>query len=139
MFHIDGLQPVVSPAPDGEQFWAALREHRLELPYCDDCDSAFFYPRAICPRCGGRAIRWVRSNGRGTLYSFCVQYRSAIPGLTSSPFVTALVDLDEGPRLMGFLVGVPDDPEQIRCGTRVEAGFADLEAGQTVLTFTPAE
>ena len=139
MFDIDGLQPVVSPAPDGEQFWAAAREHRLELPHCEDCDSAFFHPRVICPRCGSRAIRWVRSDGRGILYSFCVQYRSAIPGLTSSPFVTALVDLDDGPRMMGFLVGVPDDPEQIRCGTRVQVGFADLEDGQTVLTFRPAE
>jgi uncharacterized OB-fold protein len=139
VFHIDGLQPVISPAPDAEQFWGALREHRLELPYCDDCDSAFFYPRAICPRCGSRAIRWVRSNGKGTLYSFCVQYRSAIPGLTSSPFVTALVDLDEGPRMMGFLVGVPDDPDLIRCGIEVLAEFLEVADGRTVVSFRPVE
>jgi uncharacterized OB-fold protein len=79
------------------------------------------------------------SEGRGTLYSFCFQYSSAIPGLAARPFATALVDLDDGPRMLGFLVGVPDDPELIRCGTRVVAGFADLADGQAVVAFAPEE
>lgn len=139
MFDTQGIQPVVSPAPDGQRFWAAAREHRLELPRCDRCDLTFFYPRVICPRCGGRELSWVVSQGTGTLHSFCVQYRSAIPGLGAAPFVTALVDLEEGPRMMGFLVGVPDDPELIRCGTQVVAEFVDVADGQAVVSFRPAD
>ena len=135
MFDAQGIQPVVSPAPDGQRFWAAVRAHRLELPHCDRCDVTFFYPRVLCPRCGGREITWIESAGTGTLHSFCVQYRSAIPGLGAEPFVTALVDLDEGPRMLGFLVGAPDDPELIRCDTPVAVEFLDLDDGQAVVAF----
>lgn len=138
MLDTDGLRPIVSPAPDGERFWAAAREHRLELPHCESCDLTFFYPRVLCPRCGGRALQWRESPGTGTLHSFCFQYRSAVPGL-AGPFATALVDLDEGPRMMGFLVGVPDDPEQIRCGIRVVADFVDVDDGQAAVAFRPVE
>ena len=49
-----------------------------------------------------------------------------------------LVDLDEGPRLMSFLVDAPADPEAIRCGVRVEVEFLDLADGQTVVAFKPS-
>jgi uncharacterized OB-fold protein len=133
------LQPIISPSPDGARFWAAAARHRLELPYCPSCACAFFYPRAFCPTCGSREITWIEASGRGTLYSFCVHYQSSVPGLIEGvPFATALVDLDEGPRLMAFLVGVPGDPELIRCGVDVEVEFLDLADGHTVLAFRPA-
>jgi uncharacterized OB-fold protein len=133
------LQPVVSPSPEAAPFWDAAERHRLELPYCTACSAAFFYPRPLCPTCGGRDTGWVEARGTGTLYSFCVHYRSSVPGLTDAvPFVTALVDLDEGPRLMSFLVDAPADPEAIRCGIRVEAEFLDLADGHTVVAFKPS-
>lgn len=138
---LDGahLRPVVSPTPDAAPFWDAAAEHRLVIPRCTVCEEFFFYPRAHCPRCGSRAVEWVEASGTGTLYSFCMQYRSAVPGLTDAgPFVTALVDLDEGPRLMAFLTGVPADPEQITCGVRVAVEFLDVADGQAVLAFRPA-
>lgn len=63
--------PVISPSPDGRRFWAALAEHRLELPHCLDCGLVFFYPRGHCPRCGSRGIDWTESAGTGAIYSFC--------------------------------------------------------------------
>ena len=138
MLDVEGLQPVISPSPEGRRFWAALREHRLELPHCDSCGLTFFYPRVLCPGCGARGLSWVVSQGSGTLYSFCVQFGSTVPGLGAGPFATALVDLDDGPRVLGFLVGVPGDPELIRCGTRVEVEFVDLEDGEAVVAFRPA-
>jgi len=132
------LQPVVSPAPDAAPFWAATARHELLLPACTACDSAFFYPRVLCPRCGSRDLEWITASGTGTLYSFCVHYQSSERGLSDAvPFATALVDLDEGPRLMGFLVGVPDDPELIAVGGRLEVEYHDLADGHTLLAFRP--
>ena len=54
------------------------------------------------------------------------------------PFATALVDLDEGPRMMAFLLGVPADPDQVRVGTRLAVEFLDLDDGQTALGFRPS-
>lgn len=138
---LDGslLQPAISPSPDSARFWSAVREHRLDLPHCTSCGVTFFYPRMLCPGCGSRDLDWVESAGTGTLYSFCVQYHSSVPGLTDAlPFATALVDLDEGPRMMAFLVGVPDDPELIECGIRVRVDFLDLAGGETAVAFRPA-
>jgi uncharacterized protein len=133
------LQPVISPSPEAAPFWEAAAQHRLDLPFCSACNAAFFYPRPLCPTCGSRDVEWVTSRGAGTLHSFCVQYRSAVPGLTdAAPFVTALVDLDEGPRLTSFLVGVPAEPEQISCGLRVAVEFIDRDAGPTLVAFRPA-
>jgi uncharacterized OB-fold protein len=135
---VPALQPVVSPSPEAAPFWDAAAQHRLKIPNCNACDAAFFYPRPICPRCGSRDIGWLEARGTGTLHSFCVQYRSSVPGLTEvGPFVTALVDLDEGVRMMSFLVGVPADPEFITCDTRVEVQFLDLPDGHAAIAFKP--
>jgi uncharacterized OB-fold protein len=131
-------RPVVSPSPDAAPFWKALSEHRLVVPRCGACQHAFFYPRVLCPRCGSRDVYWVGASGRGTVYSFCVVHHSSVPGLAEAvPFVTGLVELDEGPRLMAFLRGFPDDPEQIRCGSAVTVEFLDVDDGQAVLAFRP--
>jgi uncharacterized OB-fold protein len=135
---VPALQPIISPSPEAARFWDAAAQHRLEIPNCNACDAAFFYPRPLCPRCGSRDIGWKKARGTGMLHSFCVQYRSSVPGLTQAgPFVTALVDLDEGVRLMSFLVGVPPDPELISCDIRVEVEFLDLPDGHTVVAFKP--
>jgi uncharacterized OB-fold protein len=139
MLDATDLQPVVSPAPDAARFWEAAARHELLLPRCAACDSTFFYPRVLCPRCGSRELDWSTASGAGTLYSFCVHYHSSEQGLSEAvPFATALVDLDEGPRLMAFLVGVPDDPELIEVGARLTVEFHDLAVGHTVLAFRPS-
>ncbi len=133
------LQPDISPAPDAAPFWEAASRHELMLPHCTTCDSEFFYPRTLCPGCGSRDLEWREASGDGTLHSFCVHYQSSAPGLADGvPFATALVDLDEGPRLMAFLVGVPDDPELIEVGGRLRVEFHDLADGHTVLMFRPS-
>jgi uncharacterized OB-fold protein len=139
MLEADHLQPVVSPAPDAAPFWEAASRHQLLLPYCTACDAPFFYPRTLCPRCGSRDLEWTVVSGAGTLYSFCVHYQSSELGLSDGvPFATGLVDLDEGPRLMAFLVGVPDDPQRIEVDGRLTVEFLDLADGQTVLAFRPS-
>ena len=130
--------PPLSPSPEAAPFWDACRRHQLVLPYCTACQRFFFYPRACCPGCGARDVSWRESAGRGELYTFCIQHQSRLPGFAgATPFVTAIVELAEGPRLMTFLTGVPPDPALIRCGMPVEAVFRDLPDGNALPVFRP--
>lgn len=132
------LQPQVSPSPDAVPFWEAANQHELRLPFCGACERFFFYPRTLCPHCGSRNVQWRSASGRGTLYTFCIQYRNPVPGLrTAVPFVTAIVQLAEGPRMMSFLVGVDPSPEAITCDMPIMVDFLDLDSGQSLPVFRP--
>lgn len=129
---------LISPNPEGSYFWQQLADGHVVLPHCSTCDEAFFYPRVLCPRCGSRAVDWIPASGAGTLYAFCVHYRSGAPGLRdATPFATAVVDLAEGPRVMGFLLDVPEDPERIRCDVPVVAEPIAVGDGKNALAFRP--
>lgn len=133
-------EPQLSPSPDAVPFWDACRRHELVLPYCARCERHYFYPRPLCPRCGTREVTWRRSCGRGEVYSFCIQFQSGLPGFVdAAPFVTAIVELEEGPRLMTFLVGVPPQPELIKCGLPVEVTFRELRDGNMLPVFRPRQ
>lgn len=130
--------PAVSPSPDALPFWEACRRHELVLPYCAACQRCFFYPRALCPRCGSRDVSWRQSAGQGHVYTFCVQYTSRLPGFADAlPFITAIVELAEGVRLTTFLTGVA--PAAARCGMPVEVTFTDLPGGEVLPVFQPRE
>jgi uncharacterized OB-fold protein len=130
--------PVISPSPDALEFWDGCRAGELRLPRCNACSELFFYPRALCPRCGSRDLSWQRVTGRGRLHSFCVQFHCAVPGYTGAvPFVTALVDLDEGPRMMSLLVEAGTDPLLIHIGTSLEVAFQDTDSGWPLPVFRP--
>ena len=132
--------PPLAPSPEAAPFWDACRQHRLVLPHCPACDRFFFYPRVLCPGCGSRDVTWRESAGRGEVYTFCIQHAARLPGFVgATPFVTAIVELAEGPRLMTFLIGVPPDPERIRCGMPVEVVFRDLPDGNVLPVFRPAD
>ncbi|HEX5496236.1 MAG TPA: Zn-ribbon domain-containing OB-fold protein [Mycobacteriales bacterium] len=146
MFTSDGPLPAlgVSPSPDAVPFWEAAERGELLLPYCPACARFFFYPRTACPTCGSRDTEWRPASGRGTLYTFCVQHVSPLPAFADAvPFVTAIVELDEGPRLMSFLVDVDVDVDAepdaagIRCGMPVEVTFTRDAENRTVPVFRP--
>lgn len=114
------------PHPDieSEPFWEALRNHRLSLQRCPACGRLRFPPMPGCPYCGSdRAAAWVDVPGRGRVYSYVRVHRaltSAMVGAT--PYVVAVVELDEGPRLVGRL-GAGADVVDI--DDRVAAIFVD--------------
>ena len=119
-------------------FWEAASRRELALPFCTRCERFFFYPRVICPSCGSRDVEWRRASGRGRLHTFCIQHQSGLPGFRdATPFVTAIVELDEGVRLMSFLVGVDPEPGAIRCDMPVEVAFEELDDGQLLPVFRP--
>jgi uncharacterized protein len=132
------IAPPLSPSPEARPFWEAANRHELQLPFCDACERYFFYPRALCPHCGSRKLSWSTATGKGHVYTFCIQYRNSVPGMSDAvPFVTAIVELEEGPRLMTLLVGVDPKPESVSCDLRVQVDFIDLESGQSLPVFRP--
>lgn len=122
------------PVPDGDTrpFWDAAKEHHLVIQRCQDCQTAIFYPRAVCPTCMSDRITWIEASGRGTIYSYTVVHR-APPGFQDSvPYVVALIDLDEGARMMSNVV---DDPAKVRIGAPVEVLFDDVTEEITLPKF----
>ena len=127
------FEPPVTPT--SEPFWEATRENRFLLQWCIDCGHAIFYPREVCPRCLGGRLEWRPSSGSGVVYTFTVEYNPQNPNLTP-PYTIALIDLDEGVRMMSNLVGCP--PQQIRVGMRVRISWERLSDGRHLPQFEPA-
>jgi uncharacterized OB-fold protein len=130
--------PTPVPTPETRPFWEAARRHELCLPRCRACAKLIFFPRAVCPHCLGTDLDWERLSGRGTLHTFTVVHRGLRGFPLGPPYVIAMVELAEGPRLMTNLVGVDPDPARIRIGMPVEVVFEDVSAEIALPRFRPS-
>lgn len=130
-------RPIPIPDPSTVHFWQAASEGRLELPHCVDCDRLHYYPRAICPHCGSENLRWKQISGRGTVYSWTISRRPAGPGFADlCPYVVALVDLEEGPRMLSNVR--TDDFDGLAIGMPVIVAFETLADDIALPVFRPA-
>ena len=119
-----------------EPFWEATRDGRLLVQWCLDCDAAVFFPRAVCPRCLGTSLEWRASLGTGTVYAATVEHRPQNPMMADrAPYVVALVDVDDGWRMLTSVVG--RDPDDIVVGMRVAVTWEALSDGRHLPLFTP--
>ncbi|MBF8184579.1 OB-fold domain-containing protein [Nonomuraea sp. K274] len=115
-------------------FYERLRAHDLGIQVCAGCAARFAYPRTVCPRCLGTELRLDSSSGRGSVYSFTTIHRPAAAWRADDvPYTVALVDLDEGVRVLGDL-RVPEP----RVGLRVELEYDDVRDDLTLLSFVAA-
>ena len=112
-------------------FWDATRESRLVLQWCTDCERPIWYPREVCPGCLGESLEWRDAGGGGVVYACTVEHKA------SPPYVVALVELDEGVRLLSNVVGCP--PEQVAVGDRVQVTWEALSDGRGLPLFEPTE
>ncbi|MTD54678.1 Zn-ribbon domain-containing OB-fold protein [Amycolatopsis pithecellobii] len=108
---------------------ALLGRGVFALPVCRACRKAFFPPRVLCPHCGATELSWRRASPGGTVHSLSVVHRRG-----EDPRVVALIDLDDGPRIMSNLVGAPVDAFAI--GMRVRGQVATRDETPLPL-FTP--
>src|SRR5215210_5152272 len=106
-----------------------LKSGMLGFQRCADCGAAVFYPRVICPACGGADLAWETSSGRGVVYAATAVYRR-----DADPYNVILVDLEEGFRMMSRVEGVP--AERVEVGTRVSLRV-DREGNDPVPVFVP--
>lgn len=116
-----------------QTYWEGCRAGVLRLQRCAACDRFQFYPRIICSHCESRDLHWRDTSGRGQVASFTV-VRRAISSVYVAPYVVALVDLIEGPRMMAAIKYVP--LEQLRIGLAVEVSFENWDEETVVPVFT---
>lgn len=130
------LRHLPIPDADSEPFWRAAREGRLVCRRCTACGHAYHYPRARCPRCLSAATEWIDLSGEGTVYSYTVVHQAASRAFRDRvPYVLALVDLDEGPRLLTNLVEV--SPASVTVGLRVRVDWRAESDDAVLPVFRP--
>lgn len=113
-----------TPILDGRsrEWFDAAAAGKLLVQRCDSCGHTQFYPRAHCVECFSRDVGWLEAAGTGTLHTFTVVHRTPNAEFSDDcPYVLAIVELDEGPRVSSRIVDVPLD--EIRCDMAVEAVF----------------
>jgi uncharacterized OB-fold protein len=126
------LNPVLT-----QPFWEAAKRHELQIPRCQTCDHIFFYPRSECPRCFATNVEWVRVSGRGRLHSYTIVYQPANAAFRAdAPHIYAVVQLDEGPRIVSNVVQCKLD--EVRVDMPLVAVFDDVTPEWTLVKFKPA-
>jgi uncharacterized OB-fold protein len=123
-------KPSPRPNADTRPFWEACNREELVYQYCPACDKIQFYPRACCILCRGNSLEWRKSAGLGSIYTFTINFRAPSPAFAQEvPYVIALVDLDEGFRMM---LNVRDcNPDAVRIGQRVRIVY-EVRGGQKI-------
>lgn len=121
-------------APVGDEiaqpFFDAAAEGRLSVQRCDGCDALRWPPLPSCPECRARDTTWVRVTPSGTIWSFVVYHRAFQKSLADQiPYTVAMVQLDDGPYLVGRLENGERRPA---VGDRVSAEFLDVDGVPTV-------
>jgi len=127
------------PTPDLETqpFWDGCREGKFLVRHCKACDEDHFYPRPFCPKCWSDDVEWKQASGRATLYTYSIVHQNDLPPYNESvPYVAAVVDLEEGPRVMTNIEGVPF--EDLRVGMQVVVDFKAISDDVTIPVFRPA-
>jgi uncharacterized OB-fold protein len=132
--------PAIRPRPvvteDNRFFWAAAAEGRLVAQRCQGCGRLHHPPRPMCPTCHGLEHEEVELSGRGQVYSYAVLHHPQNPKFTY-PLVAALVDLEEGIRMVTNVVGVA--PADIRIGMPVRVLFEPTVGDMSVPVFGSCE
>jgi uncharacterized OB-fold protein len=128
----DVLRPVVNR--DTALFWEGTAAGELRVQRCGACQALRHPPGPMCPRCGATDPSYVLASGRGEIYSYVVHHHPPVPG-RDLPFVVALVELEEGVRVLGELQGV--EPERVRIGMPVEVVFDRIDDELTLPAWRP--
>lgn len=129
-------KPLPRLTPDNRRFWEGCRQHRIMLPTCLSCDRPHWPPGPVCPFCFSRAITWRQATGLGTVSSWVVVHKAWLPAFAADlPYNAVQVELDEGVRLTGNVVGIPN--AELRVGMRVKAVFEDVTPTATLPRFQP--
>lgn len=128
-------KPTPRPTPTEAPFYEGCARGELMLQQCQTCQRVLFYPRTHCDGCQSETLSWERASGAGTVASFTV-VRRAVSTDFEAPYVIALIDLDEGPRMMSHIVGI--DPEAVSVGMPVTVDFAAWTEDITLPVFRPA-
>jgi uncharacterized protein len=127
------IRPMVNR--DSEFFWEGTRKGELRIQRCGSCEAPRHPPGPMCPACGATEPDYVVARGTGTVYSYAVHRHPPVPG-KELPILLALVELDEGVRMVGELLDVADD--EVEIGMPVEVSMVRVDDELTLPAWRPA-
>ena len=126
--------PVVTE--ESRPFWDGCREGKLLLQYCDACQHYQFYPRLYCMQCAAKELRWLEVSGRGVVYSYTVIRQNKSPEFVDDvPYNLAIIQLEEGPRMMSNIVDI--DLDDLRVDLPVAVVFDPVSDTISLPRFRP--
>jgi uncharacterized OB-fold protein len=124
-----------TPTPETAHFWEGCKRGELLLQRCGDTGKAYFPPRPFSPYTGTRHVEVFQASGRATLYSYVIHHR-AVPGF-EPPYAIAVVELEEGPRMMTNILDCPQTPEDLVLDMELEVTFQKMDNEITIPYFRP--
>ncbi len=134
---VEMTKPIPVPNEDSEIFWRGCSEHKLTIQRCKSCGKARFYPRIICPTCGSTDTEWFDASGDGSVFSYTIVHRAPSPAFKGDvPYVLAIVELEEGVRMMTNIVGC--DPATVKIDMPVRVQFERMSDEILLPKFAPA-
>ncbi|HLZ62192.1 MAG TPA: Zn-ribbon domain-containing OB-fold protein [Ktedonosporobacter sp.] len=122
---------------DSRPYWEGLAQGELRIQRCNVCSKAVFYPRSICPHCHADQLAWIVASGKGTIYSYTVAHQGFGPFAADVPFIVAIVELEEGVRMMSRIVDAPR--ERVAVGVAVSVTFETVGEDLTLPYFRLVE
>ena len=129
-------RPLPAITPETRHFWEGTRAGELRLQRCAACSHVYFPPRPFCPQCAAQDVQVFCASGRATLYSYVIHHRPA-PGF-EPPYSIAVVQLEEGPRMMTNIVQVEQTPQALQLDMPLEVVFERLSDEISLPLFRPA-
>lgn len=128
------LRPDPVTTQDSLFFWQALERGELQAQQCQGCQHFMHPPRPMCPKCNSLDIKPHKLSGKGRVYSWCLPQHPRLP-VFEYPLVVALIELEEGIRLLSNVVEC--DIDTITSNMPVEVCFAPTVGGKTIHQFKP--
>jgi uncharacterized OB-fold protein len=120
---------------DNKLFWEGCRDHELRFQKCSSCGHVRFPPSLVCPQCHQQDFQLIVSAGTGKVYTYAVYHVAYNPGFQGDvPYVVAVVELDEGPRLLTNIVGCK--PDEVFCEMTVSVTWEDVTPEVSLPMFT---
>ena len=116
----------IASNPDSQAYWEAAQHRRLVFKKCSSCGYVQFPPRHVCPKCWSAGAQWISSRGEGQVYSFSIVRRApTLAHAAKVPYVIAMIELMDGPRMIANIVG--DDALGVSIGDRVTVTYEPWE------------
>lgn len=135
---MDSTLPKPISNADSAPYWQGARESKLLIRKCNACGELHFMPRHVCPHCWSDDLQWIEASGKGTVHSYSIIRRASDPRFADLvPYVVALVDLEEGPRMMANVLG--DNALDTKIGDALTLIFEDRGDGDQLPQFQLAK
>ena len=129
------IKPLPQPNSDTKPFWDGCSEHQLRFQKCRDCGHVRWPPSVICPLCYSHNIDWIVACGKGIIYTFVVYHYAYNKAFEDElPYITAIIELEEGPHLLSNIVDC--QPDELRCDMPVSIVWEDITEECSLPKFT---